>query len=43
MIKKNNISYLISKGFAEMLLNQGLITNEEYKRLDTLNKQSFIC
>jgi len=43
MMTKNNIEYLLSKGIAEMLLNHGLITSEEYKELDTLNKQSFIC
>lgn len=40
---ENNFDYLFSKGIAEMLLNCGLITSEDYLKLDSLNKSSFLC
>ena len=41
MSKKNNWEYLLSKGIIDSLLESGLITNQEHKRIDSLNIASF--
>lgn len=38
---KTNLSYLIAKGILNEMLENKMISLEEYEKIDKLNKQSF--
>lgn len=40
--QKNNIDYLVSVSIIKSLLNAKLITEEEYKKIDLLNRSIFL-
>ena len=41
MSKKTSIEYLISRYLLKQLLTKGLITQDEFNRIDVENKNSF--
>jgi hypothetical protein len=41
MSKKTSIEYLISRHLLKQLLTKGLITQDEFNRIDVENKKSF--
>lgn len=40
-IKKNSIEYLISKHLLKKMLRDGLITEDEFNRIDEENQKTF--